>query len=147
MIPCVYSKMKENRITIRLTFKGSVNGVNLNPIYRFLWQKATFLSFQIVTHQTRLLMILDSLAIEHDIVDITAPAMDEARNFMRENGKKKDGERHVLPPQIFNGDKYCGVSKNVYLLVRHLPFIAKGAGFLLQCTKCSRQASLVQRCF
>ena len=128
MIPCVYSKMKENRITIRLTFKGSVNGVNLNPIYRFLWQKATFLSFQIVTHQTRLLMILDSLAIEHDIVDITAPAMDEARNFMRENGKKKDGERHVLPPQIFNGDKYCGVSKNVYLLVRHLPFIAKGAG-------------------
>jgi len=63
---------------------------------------------EIVTHQTRLLMILDSLAIEHDIVDITAPAMDEARNFMRENGKKKDGERHVLPPQIFNGDKYCG---------------------------------------
>ena len=33
--------------------------------------------------------------------------------------------------------------KNVYLLVRHVPFIAKGAGFLLQCTKCSRQATFV----
>ena len=36
--------------------------------------------------------------------------------------------------------------KNVYLLVRHVPFIAKSAGFLLPCTKCSRQASLVKRC-
>ena len=33
-------------------------------------------------------------------------------------------------------------AKNVYLLVRHVPFMAKGAGFLLQCTKCSRQAPL-----
>ena len=33
-------------------------------------------------------------------------------------------------------------SDNVYLLVRHVPFIAKGAKFLLQCTKCSRQAPL-----
>lgn len=56
-------------------------------------------------------MILDSLGIETEIVDITAPAMDEARNFMREHAKKKDGQRHTLPPQIFNGDKYCGVCK------------------------------------
>ena len=28
----------------------------------------------------------------------------------------------------------------VYLLVCHVPFPAQGAGFLLQCTKCSRQA-------
>ena len=34
----------------------------------------------------------------------------------------------------------------VYLLVCHVPFPAQGAGFLLQCTKCSWQASLVQRC-
>ena len=58
-------------------------------------------------------MILDSLNIENEVVDITAPGMDEARKFMRENGKKKDGERNVLPPQIFNGDKYCGV-RNSY---------------------------------
>ena len=32
------------------------------------------------------------------------------RDFMRANGKKKEGDRNVLPPQIFNGDKFCGVS-------------------------------------
>jgi len=63
---------------------------------------------EIVTHQGRILMILDGLGIEVEVVDITAPGMDEARDFMRSNGKKKEGERNVLPPQIFNGDKYCG---------------------------------------
>ena len=66
-------------------------------------------SMQIVTHQARILMILDGLGIEVEVVDITAPGMKEATDFMRSNGKKKDEERHVLPPQIFNGDKYCGV--------------------------------------
>ena len=55
-------------------------------------------------------MILNSLGIETEVVDITAPAMDEARDFMRAHGKKKEGQRFVLPPQIFNGEKYCGVS-------------------------------------
>lgn len=63
---------------------------------------------EIVTHQARILMILDGLGIEVEVVDITAPGMKEATDFMRSNGKKKDEERHVLPPQIFNGDKYCG---------------------------------------
>ena len=27
---------------------------------------------------------------------------------MRDRGKKKDGQRNVLPPQIFNGDDYIG---------------------------------------
>merc|ERR1712025_352807 len=53
-------------------------------------------------------MILDSLSFEHEVIDIANPGMDEARDFMRGNGKKKEGSRHVLPPQIFNGDKYCG---------------------------------------
>ena len=30
---------------------------------------------------------------------------------MRDRGKKKDGQRNVLPPQIFNGDDYIGVRK------------------------------------
>ena len=54
-------------------------------------------------------MILKSLAIEFDPVDIAAPGMDKPREYMREKGKKKEGQRNVLPPQIFNGDKYCGV--------------------------------------
>ena len=62
-----------------------------------------------VTHQNRILMILNSLGIETEAVDVAAPGMDDARDFMRANGKKSEKARHVLPPQIFNGDKYCGV--------------------------------------
>jgi len=63
---------------------------------------------EIVTHQQRIFMILNSLGIECEPVDIAAPGMDEAKDYMREQGKKKDGQRNVLPPQIFNGEKYCG---------------------------------------
>jgi len=63
---------------------------------------------EIVTHQARILMICDSLAIPTEAVDITAPGMDEARDFMRQHAKKIEGQRNVLPPQIFNGEKYCG---------------------------------------
>ena len=41
-----------------------------------------------------------------------APGMDEQRDLMRASAKKKEGQRHALPPQIFNGEKYCGVSFN-----------------------------------
>merc|ERR1712039_430693 len=27
---------------------------------------------------------------------------------MRANAVKKEGQRNVLPPQVFNGEKYCG---------------------------------------
>jgi len=63
---------------------------------------------EIVTHQQRIFMILNSLAIECEAVDIAGPGMDEAKDYMRDKGKKKDGQRFVLPPQIFNGEKYCG---------------------------------------
>merc|ERR1711955_102544 len=33
---------------------------------------------------------------------------DEQRDFMRASAKKKEGQRHALPPQIFNGETYCG---------------------------------------
>jgi hypothetical protein len=35
--------------------------------------------------------------------------METERDFMRAHGKKQEGQRNVLPPQIFNGEKYCGV--------------------------------------
>ena len=66
-------------------------------------------SFQIVTHQQRIFMILNSLRIPYTAVDIAAPGHEDETDFMRANAKKKDGQRHVLPPQIFNGEKYCGV--------------------------------------
>ena len=65
---------------------------------------------QIVTHQQKIFMILNSLRIPYTAIDIAAPGTEDETDFMRANGKKKDGERHVLPPQIFNGEKYCGVS-------------------------------------
>jgi len=63
---------------------------------------------EIVTHQQRIFMILNSLRIPYTAIDIAAPGQEEETDFMRANAKKKDGQRHVLPPQIFNGEKYCG---------------------------------------
>lgn len=63
---------------------------------------------EMVTHQHRILMIMESMKFEYEVVDIAGPGMDDAKDFMRGNSKKKENERHALPPQIFNGDKYCG---------------------------------------
>lgn len=63
---------------------------------------------EIVTHQQRIFMILNSLRIPYDAIDIASPGTEEEIDFMRANAKKKEGLRHVLPPQIFNGEKYCG---------------------------------------
>merc|ERR1719425_129027 len=63
---------------------------------------------EITNSQHRITMILKSLGIALKQVDISAPGMDEQRGFMRASAKKKEGQRHALPPQIFNGEKYCG---------------------------------------
>merc|ERR1712058_57488 len=65
-------------------------------------------SKEITNRQHRILMILKSLGIAMKQVDISAPGMDEQRDFMRASAKKKEGQRHALPPQLFNGEKYCG---------------------------------------
>jgi hypothetical protein len=50
------------------------------------------------------------------VVSLTA-GMEGERDFMRAHGKKQEGQRNVLPPQIFNGEKYCGVREfNKFLL-------------------------------
>merc|ERR1712183_1148855 len=53
-------------------------------------------------------MILKSLGIAIELCDISAPGMEEQRDFMRANATKKENQRNVLPPQVFNGEKYCG---------------------------------------
>jgi len=65
-------------------------------------------SKEIANSQHRITMILKSLHLEHDLVDVAAPGTEKERDFMREHAKKKEGQRHCLPPQIFNGEKYCG---------------------------------------
>merc|ERR1712234_19962 len=62
----------------------------------------------ITNQQHRIIMILKSLGIGMQLVDISAPGMDDQRDSMRASAKKKEGQRHALPPQIFNGEKYCG---------------------------------------
>merc|ERR1719336_1523575 len=62
----------------------------------------------VANSQHRIIMILKSLGIPMDCVDISAPGMDDQRDLMRASAKKKEGQRHALPPQIFNGEKYCG---------------------------------------
>merc|ERR1712106_1236872 len=65
-------------------------------------------SKEISTAQQKITMILKSLGIPILQVDISAPGMDDQRDVMRASAKKKEGQRHALPPQIFNGVKYCG---------------------------------------
>merc|ERR1719336_3609973 len=62
----------------------------------------------VASSQHRIIMILKSLGIKIEAVDISAPGMDDQRDLMRASAKKKEGQRHALPPQIFNGEKYCG---------------------------------------
>merc|ERR1712156_34928 len=62
----------------------------------------------IINEQHAILTVLKCLGIPIEEVDISAPGMDEQRDFMRASAKKKEGQRHALPPQIFNGEKYCG---------------------------------------
>ena len=50
-----------------------------------------------------------------NIILIKAPGMDEQRDMMRASAKKKEGQRHALPPQLFNGEKYCGVRNKILL--------------------------------
>ena len=70
---------------------------------------------QIENNQQRIKMVLTSRSIEFVTIDISAPGMQEMRSFMRMNGRKREGQRIVLPPQIFNGEEYRGVRMQVML--------------------------------
>lgn len=88
---------------------------------------------EIVTHQQRIFMILNSLGIPNEPVDISAPGMENERDFMREKCKKKEGQRHALPPQIFNDKEYRGtfedfdIANEDDVLEEFLGIVKKGA--------------------
>jgi len=63
---------------------------------------------EIENSQQRIQMVLTTRAIEFVTIDISAPGMHEMRSFMREKAKKREGQRNVLPPQIFNGKEHRG---------------------------------------
>merc|ERR1712156_84045 len=62
----------------------------------------------IINEQHAILTVLKCLGIPIEEVDISAPGMDDQRDSMRASANKKEGQRHPLPPQLFNGEKYCG---------------------------------------
>merc|ERR1712126_175924 len=80
--------------------------VQANPIKIFISGNSG--NKEIENAQHRIIMILKSLGIAIELCDISAPGMEDQRDFMRANGTKKEGFRNVLPPQVFNGEKYCG---------------------------------------
>ena len=83
---------------------------------------------QLENEQQKIIMVLTMRKKEFEVIDIMKPGNQvrirlfvenksnfsllnqNHRTYMRDRGKKKDGQRNVLPPQIFNGDDYIGVS-------------------------------------
>lgn len=63
---------------------------------------------KIENSQQKILMVLRTRDIDLSTIDISAPGMQNQRTFMRERGKRKEGQRNVIPPQIFNGEEYRG---------------------------------------
>jgi glutaredoxin len=71
--------------------------------------------------QQRVVMILESKGISYEAVDITEPGKEEDKEYMQKNSKIRDeGDRHPLPPQIFNDAEYCGVSYSITIFVQYL---------------------------
>ena len=62
--------------------------------------------FQISCEQQTICSVLDTRNIGFETIDIAAPGMEIQRDFMRKNGMKREGQRNVLPPQIFNGETF-----------------------------------------
>ena len=60
--------------------------------------------FQIYNKQNRIKHVLDAKGIKYVEVDLTHSQ--EQREEMRE----KAGIPNLLPPALFNGDTFCGVS-------------------------------------
>ncbi|XP_016359313.1 SH3 domain-binding glutamic acid-rich-like protein 3 [Sinocyclocheilus anshuiensis] len=59
-------------------------------------------SREVKQHQSEIFQFLDSKKIKYFAVDI-AESTD-----LKEEMRKKVGNPSAMPPQVFNGDKYCG---------------------------------------
>ncbi|VDM03988.1 unnamed protein product [Schistocephalus solidus] len=66
------------------------------------------------SRQTYMQNILDSLKVKYDTIDIAA--VEDAKNRMRK-ALENAGKKEFLPPQIFDGDEYLGVSSLFHIFV------------------------------
>lgn len=64
-------------------------------------------SKEVKKKQQRALMILQSIKVPFESIDITEPGKEEDRDFMKEHCKKVDGVC-TPPPHFFNEQEYCG---------------------------------------
>lgn len=55
-------------------------------------------------------MILDSLEIDYEVIDVTEPSHEKEKDQMQAVCTKRNSQTIALPPQFFNDDTYCGVS-------------------------------------
>ena len=67
---------------------------------------------QIKKHQQKIEMILSSKGYDVEYIDVAASEEDKKK--MRD----LSGNPKALPPQIFNDDQYCGVSRSTVLTIR-----------------------------
>ena len=61
------------------------------------------------TKQTRIENVLESKGIQFELIDISA-GDDDTKAAVREEMRKGPGPT-AMPPQLYNGTEYCGVSK------------------------------------
>lgn len=71
-------------------------------------KKLIHLYKKIKKRQQRAQMILDSLEIPYNLIDVTEPGNEKERNQMQAICKKREPSTTPLPPQFFNDDEYCG---------------------------------------
>ncbi|XP_052081902.1 SH3 domain-binding glutamic acid-rich-like protein 3 [Mytilus californianus] len=67
-----------------------------------IYMTSTTTNRDIYHKQSRIKLVLDGKGIKYEEVDLCKDK--EKRDYMRE----KAGIPDLLPPQIFNGDTYCG---------------------------------------
>jgi hypothetical protein len=65
-------------------------------------------SYEVRKKQLHILDILTALHIEHESIDVLDPRNDEQLKFMHSNSTPKKAGQKPTPPQVFNGDTYCG---------------------------------------
>lgn len=79
---------------------------------------------QIKKRQQRAQMILDSLEVKYQTIDVTEPGHEIEKEHLQNVCKKRNSQTIALPPQFFNDDTYCGVSLS-QKLQSHRPSVSK----------------------
>lgn len=71
--------------------------------------KEEHLFVQVKQRQSEVLRILDGNHMKYELVDVSI-----SENLLQEM-RDKAGNPEAIPPQIFNGEQYCGVRSQLFL--------------------------------